>query len=103
MAQNPRDDQDAFLDGLVVGAVIGSVVGGLVASLVAPRLRRNAEIEAPHRSPEPPVSPGVDPGTLEDARRVLDEKIAELNQAIEQTRSRLWSSTQPSPPPEMPS
>ncbi|AGY57340.1 hypothetical protein [Gloeobacter kilaueensis] len=95
MAQG-SGEQDGFLDGLVTGAVIGAVVGGVLTGLLMPRLRRDRTAE-PESVPQQPVAPS----SLEDARRVLDEKIAELNQAIEQTRDRLTStSAQPDEPPD---
>lgn len=95
-------DDDNFLDGLLIGAVVGTLVGGALGLMLAPRRRRPAE---PSR---PPVAENGSTGleephrrTIENARLVLEEKIAQLNRAIDETRSRLGTTPSSlSPPPE---
>ncbi len=101
MSELKAEEQDGFLDGLVVGAVIGTVVGSVIASLViSRRFRREQSMPLPVESvPDEPMPPG----RLEDARRTLEQKIAELNQAIDETRNRLYVNSPPpgaSTPPE---
>ncbi len=82
---------DRFGDGLAIGVLVGSVFGGLVGALIANRFSTPKQ---PHteQSSENMTQMQIDTEqVIGDARRTLDEKIAQLNEAIEATRDRLLS------------
>lgn len=77
--------QDNFFGGFWVGAIVGGVVGGVLGVLVAPRLSR-------HDSPESKKgerSLALSEQSGEDSRRGLEDKIAQLNDAIDDVRQQL--------------
>jgi gas vesicle protein len=89
--------QDNFVGGFLTGAVVGGIVGGIVGVLVTSRLS-NSE-----RSPEesfPKLDEKANKGkkrqikasteqSIELARRGLEDKIAQLNEAIDDVRQQL--------------
>ncbi|MEC4806505.1 MAG: hypothetical protein SAJ12_17605 [Jaaginema sp. PMC 1079.18] len=79
--------RDGFTGGFVAGALIGGLVGGLVGALVT---RGRA---APPESEDPllEVDPEQAEARIEDARRSLEAKIAQLNLAIDDVRQQLGS------------
>jgi uncharacterized membrane-anchored protein YhcB (DUF1043 family) len=70
---------DRFGDGLAVGVIVGSVVGAVIGVLVANRVATSPEA-LPTQDPEQ---------ALGDAKRSLEEKITQLNEAIESAREKL--------------
>lgn len=92
--------QDNFSGGFLLGVIVGSVVGGVVGSLLTARQLANGEIteetlEAAKSSEDPaargrkrPLRP-TDERTIEAARRTLEDKIAQLNDAIDDVRQQL--------------
>jgi gas vesicle protein len=91
--------QGNFAGGFLLGSVVGGLVGGVVGVLVASRLSQQDEQE-----PEKTL-PGLDKGksskkrqlkvsteqNIEVARRGLEDKIAQLNDAIDDVRQQLSS------------
>jgi len=91
--------QDNFSSGFLLGSVIGSIIGGVVGALLVSRREIDALSqlsEAEQNSPEPlprkpsrlklPTTEGL---RMEAARQGLDEKIAQLNEAIDDVRLQL--------------
>ncbi|MGF1481653.1 MAG: hypothetical protein ACFB4I_19570 [Cyanophyceae cyanobacterium] len=73
--------REGFTGGFVAGAIFGSVVGGIIGSLLTAR-RRPAEEQ---------VLAGTEATeeSIEGARRRLEDKIAQLNLAIDDVRQRM--------------
>lgn len=95
-----EQQQGDFIAGLVTGAIVGGIVGGVIGVTVATRLRRStAEPEdtpSPHSAQTPAdrsvladLSEEEENEAIAQARRTLEEKIAQLNEAIQDTRAQL--------------
>jgi gas vesicle protein len=97
------NEDDSFIDGVLIGAVVGTLVGGILGVLLAPR-RRTLPATAPETktSSETAEMPESTNGSIESARRGLEEKLEQLNQAIEATRSKLTNNPGGDPPPTEP-
>ncbi|NEQ29116.1 MAG: hypothetical protein F6K28_61295 [Microcoleus sp. SIO2G3] len=86
--------QDNFVGGFIAGAICGGVVGGVIGVLVASRLGEGNPAEEfskledrpnrKRRSLKPPTEQSI-----ELARRGLEDKIAQLNDAIDDVREQL--------------
>jgi hypothetical protein len=82
--------QDNFFGGFVLGTIVGGVVGGIAGVLVSSRLAqeedglKTVEGKGKKRSLKPPTEQ-----TIEVARRGLEDKIAQLNDAIDDVRQQL--------------
>jgi hypothetical protein len=82
-----------FLGGFLAGAALGGVVGGIVGVLVASRLNQNPDPEdgvtkldgknKKNRLKAPTEQ------SIETARQGLEDKIAQLNDAIDDVRQQL--------------
>jgi gas vesicle protein len=83
--------QDNFGSGFLVGTLFGGIVGGIVGAVVASRLGQMEaqEGEALPPATKTPESLGPDEAEMEVARRGLEDKIAQLNTAIDDVRQRL--------------
>lgn len=97
--------QDNFLGGFFLGALFGGVVGGVVGVVVTNRLAKAEDLEG--REPSPKKLEGksgasgaslkdsrrqsASPQSIESARRGLEDKIAQLNDAIDDVRQKLGS------------
>ncbi|MEM9116744.1 MAG: hypothetical protein AAF827_20995 [Cyanobacteria bacterium P01_D01_bin.6] len=85
--------QDNFGSGFFLGTLFGGVVGGVVGAVVASRvLRDNSEEEtfnlgSAQEGDGGAFSPSEE--EMELARRGLEDKIAQLNSAIDDVRHRL--------------
>lgn len=86
---------DNFLGGFLLGTVLGGVVGGVLGVVVASRLSSN---EAENKTFKPLddkerkrrlAAPTEE--SIEMARRGLEDKIAQLNDAIDDVRQQLSS------------
>jgi gas vesicle protein len=98
------NDDDNFIDGVLIGAVVGTLVGGILGVLLAPR-RRTLPAMAPEAKTSPETAAEMSEstnGSLESARRGLEEKLEQLNQAIEATRTKLTNNPGGDPPPTEP-
>lgn len=86
MSQN-----EGFLGGFITGTIIGGVVGGLVGTILASRRIAESNEEDRDRSL---LKPGKAlefdrEESIETARRSLEDKIAQLNLAIDDVRQQL--------------
>lgn len=88
--------QDNFLGGFILGAVMGGAVGGVIGVLAASRLPKQklqaqADALARRTLKRPPEkgTPPPSPQNIEAARRGLEDKIAQLNEAIDDVRQKL--------------
>ena len=93
--------QDNFSGGFVLGAIVGGIVGGVLGSLLTSQRLENASEEPLLKkadAPETKVSKGKKRSlrgsteqNIELARRSLEDKIAQLNDAIDDVRQQLSS------------
>jgi phage tail tape-measure protein len=93
---------DRFTGGFLAGSIFGAVMGGLVGSWLATKLQEQEE------DPDSPAEGGpasiakeqlrrikqrvfntAEEPTIEEARQGLEDKIAQLNDAIDQARQQL--------------
>lgn len=111
--------RDGFSSGFLLGTLVGGIVGGVVGALLTAK-QFTAEDEAlePAATTKPlnsksgrrkaAIKPGRDSADMESARRSLEDKIAQLNEAIDDVRQQLGGVNgnasegmgQPSSPPE---
>jgi len=86
--------QDNFSGGFVLGAIVGGIVGGVIGAVVTSQ-RLAEESEKPSTKPElQNAKPkrrmrGSAEQDIEIARRGLEDKIAQLNDAIDDVRQQL--------------
>ena len=85
--------QDNFGSGFLFGTLFGGVVGGIMGAVVASRvLRESGEEEAFRLGDNNEGEAGAfgpSEEEMEFARRGLEDKIAQLNSAIDDVRHRL--------------
>lgn len=87
--------QDNFSGGFFLGALIGGAVGALVGVVLAapkePRDRPRAEVSSVPKPRKRPLRGLGDPSeqTMEVARQGLEDKIAQLNDAIDEVRHQI--------------
>jgi gas vesicle protein len=89
--------QGNFASGFLLGSVVGGLVGGVVGVLVASRLAQQDEVEPNNALPGLEKAKGTKKRQLkvsteqniEMARRGLEDKIAQLNDAIDDVRQQL--------------
>ncbi|MBD2257023.1 hypothetical protein [Pseudanabaena sp. FACHB-2040] len=86
--------QDNFAGGFIAGALFGGMIGGVVGALTASRLRPSETTASTLRSlnsREQPLEVFDDATeeSMEIARRRLEDKIAQLNEAIDDVRQQL--------------
>jgi gas vesicle protein len=87
--------QGNFFGGFLLGSVVGGIVGGVVGVLAAsrrsasetPNAESFARVEA-KTGKKRPLKPSSEQG-IEVARRGLEDKIAQLNDAIDDVRQQL--------------
>ncbi|MGQ9838043.1 MAG: hypothetical protein ACUVRV_08770 [Cyanobacteriota bacterium] len=126
--ESVADQQGDFIAGVVTGAVLGGILGGIIGFVLAPKISKGSS-EEQRRDPERingtqpiPMATGrprvsvssssVIPSSSDwnaweteaerigQARRTLEAKIAELNEAIQATRAQLIVKDMPSAPQE---
>jgi TolA-binding protein len=96
-------DQDNFASGFVIGAFVGGVIGGILGATLASRRASNqpaAELlrssnlgdKRQQKDRKRPIQ-GASQPDIELARRGLEDKIAQLNDAIDEARQRLGSAS----------
>ncbi|PSN17039.1 hypothetical protein C7271_19805 [filamentous cyanobacterium CCP5] len=85
MSQN-----DNFAGGFIAGALLGGVVGGIIGALATARLKsgEGEDTSLSNSDRFDSFSPG-DEESMERARRGLEDKIAQLNSAIDDVRQQL--------------
>ena len=79
--------RDGFGSGFILGSIVGGVVGGVLGTLLASRGEKQEEAEKS-------IEPGVQiqfatEESMEMARHNLEDKIAQLNSAIDVVRQQL--------------
>lgn len=79
--------RDGFTGGFVAGAIVGGLVGGLVGALVSRGRAATPDPEEALLEADPEKAEA----RIEDARRSLEAKIAQLNLAIDDVRQQLGS------------
>ncbi|SRR5579883_511838 len=91
---------DNFTGGFLLGTLVGGVAGGVLGALLAFRVLNPASSEEPLLSPSQ-ADPKLGkpkrrslktvggPADMEGARRSLEDKIAQLNEAIDDVRHQL--------------
>ena len=90
--------KDGFSTGFLLGSIVGGLVGGTIGVLLANRQQEGDEPEVLRRVKARTQGKNSDPQSIESARQSLEEKIADLNGAIDEVRSSL-SEVQLEPPP----
>lgn len=92
--------KDGFSTGFLLGSIVGGLVGGTIGALLANRQQEGDEPEVLRRVKARTQSKTSDPQNIQSARQSLEDKIADLNGAIDQVRSSL-SDVQLEPPLEV--
>lgn len=91
------NQRDGFTGGFLAGALVGSILGGIVGALVASRATDTDPADASLlKSGTSEAKAGKakklklkDSDSIEVARRSLEDKIAQLNAAIDEVRTQL--------------
>ncbi len=78
--------RDGFVGGFLAGTIVGGVVGGVIGALVASRLDNNPEEDNPSLLKSAKGEKLDNETNIEMARRRLENKIAQLNLAIDDVR-----------------
>jgi uncharacterized protein YcfJ len=88
-------DRDNFTGGLIAGAVFGSLVGGAIGFLLGSGGSQEISSDENAPLPESKLNKIIrrklksEEEKIETARRTLEEKIAQLNEAIDEVRFQL--------------
>ena len=77
-------ERDGFGSGFLVGTLVGSIIGGVVGAIVASRQNQNTS----------PETHSLSDDGMETARRSLEDKISQLNLAIDDVRQQLGETGQ---------
>jgi hypothetical protein len=87
--------QDNFSSGFLLGAILGGIAGGALGTILANR-RPEPEslLDEPPKAAKRPLrvagkSAAETPSDIESARHSLEDKIAQLNDAIDDVRHQL--------------
>ncbi|MGB3695420.1 MAG: hypothetical protein WA865_14110 [Spirulinaceae cyanobacterium] len=83
--------RDGFTGGFLTGVVVGGIFGGLMGALVASKSERETAEEKDSllkNNNQPEIAAGTEE-SIEFARRSLEDKIAQLNLAIDDVRQQL--------------
>lgn len=93
--------REGFGSGFIAGSIVGGIVGGAVGAWLSARSRSPAVSSQEELFPSPDADspPSETPESLEGTRRHLEEKIAQLNLAIEEVRDRLGNVDEGTPLP----
>jgi Na+/glutamate symporter len=81
--------KDGFTGGFILGSLVGGVVGGLIGTIVSSRTNNRSQLPD---SSDPKFTPETNLNSTENielARRSLEDKIAQLNLAIDDVRGKL--------------
>ncbi|MBE9043145.1 hypothetical protein IQ255_01760 [Pleurocapsales cyanobacterium LEGE 10410] len=79
--------QNGFGSGFILGSVVGGVVGGILGTVLANRNEK--QISQPSELPKSSEIPLSSEESIELARHGLENKIAQLNLAIDDVRQQL--------------
>jgi len=80
--------QDNFAGGFLFGAIVGGVIGGVVGALLASPRSEDFSGEELSGDQRKPLKASAE-SKIELARRGLEDKIAQLNTAIDDVRQQL--------------
>ncbi len=96
---NNMNQRDGFASGFLAGTLVGSIVGGLVGALVASQRASVSAADDVTTRPNPglteaknskgkrrPLKASSSDASIEAARRSLEDKIAQLNETIDEVR-----------------
>ena len=83
-------NRDGFTGGFIAGALFGGIVGGILGTLLASNRSQEAlpSEEALNKNKKRALKPPTEQ-SIEAARRGLEDKIAQLNDAIDDVREQL--------------
>lgn len=81
--------QDNFSGGFVLGAIVGGVVGGIIGATLASQREEAEEGTSPELPKAKRRVRASSEQNIELARRSLEDKIAQLNDAIDDVRQQL--------------
>ncbi len=85
--------QDNFMGGFLLGTIVGGVLGGLTGVLASSRIANRESVQG-GRAGESDSSRTIkhtSGRSIESTRRSLEDKIAQLNEAIDDVRQQLNS------------
>lgn len=87
-------NRDNFGSGFLLGTLVGGLVGGAIGAIVGSKL--SEETPLPENGTSPDIKPRklrkrqrTSEESIETARRSLENKIAQLNEAIDDVRQQL--------------
>ena len=80
--------QNGFGSGFVLGSILGGVVGGVLGTVLATRKDKQADPLGLRSNGNQEISLGTEE-SIELARHGLEDKIAQLNMAIDEVRQQL--------------
>ncbi len=85
--------QNNFAGGFIAGAFVGGIIGGVVGVLASNRLRQGTDEDFSQLSEEErrQLENATTEERMEIARRGLEDKISQLNTAIEDVRVQMGS------------
>lgn len=87
--------RDGFSTGFIAGTIVGSVLGGAIGALLATQRsseqaadpdRRNGNLAEPNSKRSRRQFKATSEQSIEIARRSLEDKIAQLNETIDEVR-----------------
>lgn len=87
--------KNGFSNGFVIGSIVGGVIGGVLGTLLANKREKQSSIDNNYDNS---LEAGTEARfnteeTIEMARHGLEDKIAQLNLAIDDVRQQLGSVT----------
>ncbi|WP_159788692.1 hypothetical protein [Sodalinema gerasimenkoae] len=85
-------NRNGFTGGFLAGAIFGSVVGGVLGSVLASRSSNDSRSDDDNNRRLPDRDSNnslLNPEGMESARRNLEDKIAQLNDTIDDVREQL--------------
>ena len=83
--------QNGFGSGFILGSIVGGVVGGLLGTLLVTRNEKQISDEDNSILKSGTEMPFSSEESIEQARHGLEDKIAQLNLAIDDVRQQLSS------------
>ncbi|NES86680.1 MAG: hypothetical protein F6K10_37990 [Moorea sp. SIO2B7] len=82
-------DRDGFTGGFIAGAIFGSIVGGAIGAFLASRVDNDSDEEERSLLKSGTELKFNTEESIEVARQGLEDKIAQLNLAIDDVRQQL--------------
>ena len=83
--------KDNFGNGFVLGSIVGGLVGGLLGTLLATKNETATKKKTVAINEGEPPLDFTSEESIENARHSLEDKIAQLNSAIDEVRQQLSS------------